>query len=122
MLLEKDLEKKIVTKAKKLGFLSYKFVSPSQKGVPDRIFISKSGKVFFIEFKSPKRKITPVQKELLNRWEMVKKDEYKKKLKSLLTSLQIDVILDLNTNKADVFVVNSEELGLEILTKFMSEG
>jgi hypothetical protein len=121
MMLEKDLEKKIVNKAKQLGFLSYKFVSPSQRGVPDRIFISKNGKVFFIEFKSPKRKITPVQKELLNRWEMVKKDVFKSKLKNLLTSLQIDIILDLTANKADVFVVNNEKLGLEILTKIMSE-
>ena len=119
-MLEKDLEKKIVTKAKQLGFLSYKFVSPSNRGVPDRIFISKNGKVFFIEFKSPKRKIKPVQKELLNRWEMVKKDVFKSKLKNLLTSLQIDIILDLTANKADVFVVNNEKLGLEILTKFLN--
>lgn len=108
-MLEKHLEKKITDKAKKLGFLSYKFVSPSQRGVPDRIFISKTGKVFFIEFKSPKRNITPLQKELLNKWDLTKKDEYKKKLKKLLTSLQIETILDLTANKADVFVVNSEE-------------
>ena len=116
-MLEKDLEKKIITKAKQLGFLSYKFVSPSNRGVPDRIFISKTGKVFFIEFKSPKRKITPVQKEFLNRWSSVKKDELKSKLKNLLTSLQIEKILELTTNKADVFVVNNEKLGLEILIK-----
>ena len=88
--LEKDLEKKIVTKAKQLGFLSYKFVSPSNRGVPDRIFISKTGKVFFIEFKSVKGKLTKLQEKKIS---------------------------ELTTNKADVFVVNSEELGLEILTK-----
>ena len=93
-MLEKDLEKKITDKAKKLGFLSYKFVSPSTKGVPDRIFISKTGKVFFIEFKSAKGKLTKLQE---------------KKISELIT------------NKAQVFVVNNEELGLEILTKIMSE-
>lgn len=93
-MLEKHLEKKITDKAKKLGFLSYKFVSPNQKGVPDRIFISKTGKVFFIEFKSTKGK---------------------------LSKLQVKKILELTANKADVFVVNSEELGLEILTKFINK-
>ena len=94
-MLEKDLEKKIVTKAKQLGFLSYKFVSPSTKGVPDRIFINKNGKVFFIEFKSAKGKLTKLQEKKIS---------------------------ELTTNKAQVFVVNNEELGLEILTKIMSEG
>lgn len=90
MRLEKHLEKKICDKAKKLGFLEKKF--EAEKGDPDRIFFNKEGKVFFIEFKSAKGKLRKLQE---------------KKIKELIEY------------KQDVFVVNSEELGLEILTNFM---
>ena len=59
---------------------------------PDRIFFNKEGKVFFIEFKSAKGKLSKLQE---------------KKISELITY------------KQDVFVVNSEELGIEILTRFM---
>lgn len=50
--LEKDIEKKVVAYAKSLGCLVYKFTSPSQRSVPDRLFIMPNGRgVFFIEFK-----------------------------------------------------------------------
>ena len=91
-MLEKDLEKKIVIKAKKLGYLTYKFVSPSNRGVPDRIFISENGKLFFVEFKSKKGKLSELQK-----------------LK----------ISELRSRKQSVFVVNNEELAIGILTEYM---
>lgn len=40
--------------------MTYKFVSPNNRGVPDRIFI-KNGRVFFIEFKAPNKKETKLQ-------------------------------------------------------------
>jgi hypothetical protein len=92
--LEKDLERKIVIKARKLGYLTYKFVSPSNRGVPDRIFISENGKLFFVEFKSKKGKLSELQK-----------------LK----------ISELRTRKQSVFVVNNEELAMEILTEYMNK-
>jgi hypothetical protein len=49
--LEKDIEAKVVDHAKSLGILCYKFTSPSRRSVPDRMFITNSGVVFFIEFK-----------------------------------------------------------------------
>lgn len=49
--LEKDIEKKVCNYAKSLGMLCYKFTSPSRRSVPDRMFITKAGVVFFIEFK-----------------------------------------------------------------------
>ena len=91
-MLEKDLERKIVIKAKKLGYLTYKFVSPSNRGVPDRIFISENGKLFFVEFKSKKGKLSELQK-----------------LK----------ISELRSRKQSVFVVNNEELAIGILTEYM---
>lgn len=59
--LEKDIEKKVCDYAKQQGCLVYKFTSPSRRSVPDRIFITPSGLVFFIEFKRLGCKATPAQ-------------------------------------------------------------
>ena len=85
---ETQIESKIVKKAKELGFLTYKFSSPSNRGVPDRMFISPHGEVFFIEFKSAKGK---------------------------LTKLQENVIKDIGEYGVGVFIINSVEVGLQIL-------
>lgn len=61
---EKQLEKAIREKATALGYLTYKFTSPSNAGVPDRIFINKHGYIFFIEFKSKTGKLTSLQKKV----------------------------------------------------------
>jgi hypothetical protein len=50
-MLEKVIENKISQYAKDNGMLSYKFKSPSAKGVPDRIFINNEGVTIYIEFK-----------------------------------------------------------------------
>lgn len=50
-LLEKELESNCTKKAKSLNIITYKFVSPAQRGVPDRIFIFPTGVVVFVEFK-----------------------------------------------------------------------
>lgn len=60
--LEKDIEKRVCDFAKSLGMLVYKFTSPSRRSVPDRMFITKDGKVFFIEFKRKGQKPTDAQK------------------------------------------------------------
>jgi hypothetical protein len=41
--------------------LVYKFTSPSRRSVPDRMFITKTGVVFFIEFKRKGEKPTAAQ-------------------------------------------------------------
>lgn len=61
---EKQLEKVIRDKATELGYLTYKFTSPSNRGVPDRIFINPLGYIFFIEFKSKTGKLTSLQKKV----------------------------------------------------------
>lgn len=66
-ILEKTIESAVVKVAKKLGFSTYKFVSPSNKGVPDRIFITSSGKLFFIEFKTLKGYLTLLQSKEINK-------------------------------------------------------
>lgn len=59
--LEKDIEAKVVAFAKSLQMLVYKFTSPSRRSVPDRMFITKAGVVFFIEFKRKGQKPTASQ-------------------------------------------------------------
>ena len=46
---------------KKIGGKSYKFVSPGNPGVPDRIFILPGGKVFFVELKRKIGRLSNVQ-------------------------------------------------------------
>ena len=65
-MLEKIIEKKVCDYAKKCGWLAYKFVSPGQRGVPDRMFV-KDGHVIFIEFKQLGKKATALQNKHLNR-------------------------------------------------------
>ena len=58
---ESAIEKKVAEWAKSRGILCYKFVSPQQRGVPDRMFVLPYGTVCFIEFKQPGKKPTPLQ-------------------------------------------------------------
>lgn len=59
--LEKDIEKRVCDYAKSLKMLCYKFTSPSRRSVPDRMFITATGEVWFIEFKRKGQKPTPAQ-------------------------------------------------------------
>jgi len=58
---ESYIEKKVTTIAKQNNWLSYKWVSPSQKWVPDRLFF-KDGVIKIVEFKAPNKKPTKGQK------------------------------------------------------------
>jgi hypothetical protein len=60
-MLEKEVEKKIGDYAKLRGCMYYKFSSPSNRGVPDRIVISPKGVVMFLELKAPGKKPTKLQ-------------------------------------------------------------
>lgn len=57
---EKDIEKHLVKQVKKLNGLCFKFISPGNAGVPDRIVI-KNGKLIFIELKAPWKKVRALQ-------------------------------------------------------------
>lgn len=59
-MLERTLEKKVKRMAEDRGWWCRKFVSPSNRGVPDRVFI-RNGRVVFIELKAPGKKPTPLQ-------------------------------------------------------------
>lgn len=57
---ESYIEKKVCEYAKRNDWLSYKFSSPAQRGVPDRIFL-KGGALKFVEFKAPGKRPTKLQ-------------------------------------------------------------
>ena len=63
-MLEKQIEKSSVQKAKAEGWYTRKFASPSHRGVPDRLFI-KNGVVVFIELKTKVGKVSKLQEEEL---------------------------------------------------------
>lgn len=57
---EAAIEKAVTAYAKGQGWLSFKWVSTSQRGVPDRLFF-KAGEVKIVEFKAPGKRPTPYQ-------------------------------------------------------------
>jgi len=63
--LEKKLEKRCCDVAKAHGWWTRKFSSPSNRGVPDRIFV-KDSEIKFIEFKAPGNKPTKLQAHEIN--------------------------------------------------------
>lgn len=65
-MLERDVEMKVMRWAKEHGWLAFKFTSPSQRSVPDRIFM-RNGVVAFAEIKAPTRKPTPKQEAEMQR-------------------------------------------------------
>lgn len=60
-MLESKIEVWLNEQIKKLGGKSYKFVSPGNPGVPDRIYLMPDGKVYFVELKRVIGKLSGVQ-------------------------------------------------------------
>ena len=58
---EKQIERYLVEQVKRLGGRAYKFVSPGNAGVPDRLVCLPGGAVIFVEVKSEGRKTRPLQ-------------------------------------------------------------
>jgi len=60
-MLEKEIERKMRELVKRRGGLSYKFSSPNNPGVPDRIIVAPAGVVWFVELKTESGRMTPLQ-------------------------------------------------------------
>lgn len=69
-MLEKDVERKLVSEVRNRGGLCPKFVSPGLVGVPDRLVLLEDGVLAFVELKAPEKKPRPVQ---IKRIEQLKK-------------------------------------------------
>ena len=65
---EKDVEKKGKERLKEIGYVSEKFRSPNNKGVPDQLVTGRSSSAcpipltFFVEYKKPLEEPTLLQK------------------------------------------------------------
>lgn len=60
-MLEKDIEKLFRGEIKKAGGKAYKFTSPGNDGVPDRIVMLPGGRIVFVELKTDTGKLSKLQ-------------------------------------------------------------
>lgn len=60
-MLEKTLERLLVAHIRALGGKAYKFTSPNNKAVPDRLVLLPNGRALFVELKAPDKKATKLQ-------------------------------------------------------------
>lgn len=58
---EKEIENYLVRKIKNKKGIAYKFTSPGNSGVPDRLCLLPNGKIFFVELKSLGKKPRALQ-------------------------------------------------------------
>ncbi len=58
---EKELEKKFREAVRREGGKAYKFVSPGNDGVPDRLVVLPGGYIGFVELKQKGKQPTPLQ-------------------------------------------------------------
>lgn len=64
---EKEVESYLRDQVKQQGGRAYKFESPGNVGVPDRIVIFPEGNIFFVELKAPGMKPRPNQVQQMRR-------------------------------------------------------
>lgn len=64
---EKEIEKILVDEVKRLGGRAYKWTSPGNDGVPDRIVILPDTRVIFVELKTDTGVLSPLQRIQIGR-------------------------------------------------------
>ena len=64
---EKEIEKRLTAGVKNLGGKAYKWVSPGNNGVPDRIVILPGKAPIFVELKTESGSLTALQKVQIRR-------------------------------------------------------
>lgn len=58
---ESSIEQKFTKDLKRLGCLVYKFVSPGNDGVPDRIVVTPTGRTLYVELKTRTGRLSDIQ-------------------------------------------------------------
>ncbi len=66
---ESEIEKILVREVKRLGGAAYKWVSPGNDGVPDRIVIFPGRPPVFVELKAGRGRVTALQEAQIGRLE-----------------------------------------------------
>ena len=71
---ERDIEKILEENVKKLGGRAYKWISPGNSGVPDRIVVFQGRPPIFVELKTDTGRLTPLQKVQIGRLQELGQD------------------------------------------------
>lgn len=92
-MLESGLESAIRRHVKLCGGYAYKFISPGNPGVPDRLCVFPGGQVIFVELKQPgvKDGLSPQQRKTINylrglgfvAWKINDLDDFKARLREM---------------------------------------
>ena len=73
---EKSIEAYLRDQVRKTGGRAYKFVSPGNAGVPDRLVVLPGGGLFFVELKAPGGKTTKLQDKRIKELETLGQDVF----------------------------------------------
>lgn len=91
-MLERQVEKALVSAIKKAGGIAPKLTSPGTAGMPDRIIILPEGKVCFVELKAPGQQPRPIQlrqmARLTNLGCMVRTIDHPNQIQELIEEIQ----------------------------------
>lgn len=90
-MLESKIEKELRLQVKAIGGKAYKFSSPGNNGVPDRIVIY-NGRCHFIELKKPGEDLTPMQKVVKKHFKKLGFEVYKIDSVELVTKFVNEVL------------------------------
>ena len=60
-MLEKNIEAHLVKSVRRIGGVAYKFTSPAQRGVADRVVCLPDGSTWFVELKAVGGRLSPLQ-------------------------------------------------------------
>lgn len=60
---ESTLERRLVREVVRIGGKAPKWVSPGNRGVPDRLVILPNGRTVYVEMKAPGRPLEPLQEK-----------------------------------------------------------
>ena len=71
---EKDIEAYLVWSVEMLGGAAYKFRSPSNRGVADRVVCLPDGQTWFVEMKTQRGRLAPLQKVFAFEMETLKQN------------------------------------------------
>lgn len=69
MVRERDIERWLVGQIKRMGGEAFKFVSPGNDGVPDRMVCMPGGRIYFIELKTEEGGPSKIQTYQIRRFQ-----------------------------------------------------
>ena len=94
-MLESQIERHLVEGVKKLGGMCLKFVSPGSPGVPDRLIITSTGRIIFVELKTSAGRLEKIQAyridEMRKRGADVRITQGLDEVKALLEEIKNDI-------------------------------